>query len=281
MPPRRLGDDRIESPSGADGRDIWPVAMRADIPNEWISYPLILILVISAVEVGAWLARRVRVRGRTGDNQFLSSLAIPSLGLLALMIGFTFSMSLSRFEARKAAVVNEANAIGTAALRGSMLDPPFDTQVSPLFKRYTTLRIATRGAPLTSSVDALHEAADLQRALWRVASAAKASNPRMVPTGLFIEALNAMIDMDTSRQAATRNDVPGVVFIVLTVLATVTFGYMGFGEQVAGAYRRAAVLGFAGLVGCIIIMTIDLDRPQGGFITVSQQPLIDLAASMH
>ena len=86
-------------------------------------YPLLplgvgcLALVLVSIEIGWHLG--TRAKGRSGSNVFALEQAL--LGLLALMIGFTFLMALTRFEARREAVVNEANAIGTTYLRAGML----------------------------------------------------------------------------------------------------------------------------------------------------------------
>jgi len=148
--------------------------------NEWIVYTLIVVILVGAVEFGALMARLYRTRDWSKDaDRFLSNLAVPSLGLLALMIGFTFAMSLSAFEARTAAVLDEANAIGSAALRGRMLTEPYTTAVAPLFKQYAQLRVALRGAALGSEENArrLQRSVELQERLWQQAIAAAKSNP--------------------------------------------------------------------------------------------------------
>jgi hypothetical protein len=108
-----------------------------DTGNAWIIYVLTVLILVGAVECGSLLARRQRARNPDTDaDRFLSNLSTPSLGLLALMIGFTFAMSLSRFEARTAAVLDEAKAIGSAARLGRILAEPDSTEVTPLFKEY-------------------------------------------------------------------------------------------------------------------------------------------------
>ena len=186
--------------------------------NAWLTYMLTVLILVGAVEGGALLARRHRARDPEKDaDRFLSILAAPSIGLLALMIGFTFAMSLSRFEARRTAVLEEANAIGTAALRGSMLAEPYSTAVAPLFKEYAQLRVAHRGAALGSQQNAerLRRSTELQDSLWQQAMRAAKSNQSVVPTGLFIQALDVMIDAHEARLTADRNNVPAVVFLML------------------------------------------------------------------
>src|SRR6516225_8603034 len=102
-----------------------------------------LLLIVAAIEIGRFVGIRVGKQG--GDN--VSTLEAAVLGLLALMIGFTFAMALSRFEARRDAVLNEANAIGTTALRARLLSEPHRTEVLKLLREYVQTRLDSRSGP--------------------------------------------------------------------------------------------------------------------------------------
>jgi hypothetical protein len=99
----------------------------------------------------------------------VATLEASILGLLALMLGFSFSMAMARFEERREAVLNEANAIGTAALRASLLPAPHDAQSLTLFRDYTAIRIEIAKAPPSpAQLDAaIARSNSLQMALWR------------------------------------------------------------------------------------------------------------------
>ncbi|HTR17146.1 MAG TPA: hypothetical protein VMI52_08955 [Acetobacteraceae bacterium] len=250
--------------------------------NDWVLYALIVLFIGMGVEGGAAFARWRRMHNPDDADRFLSTLAAPTIGLLALMIGFTFSMALMRFEDRKTAVVEEANAIGTAALRGQMLPQPYSSAVAPLFKEYALLRVRRGGETFASPavMEVIRRSVDIQGKLWREAMEAAAANPQVVPTGLFVQALNSMIDMHETRLTAGRNHVPVVVFIMLEGVAIVAHGFAGYGEQWAGAWSRAGLWIMAVMIGSVIMLIVDLDRPQAGFITVDQQPLLDLIEQM-
>ena len=96
-----------------------------------------LAVILIASEIGWRLG--ARSAGRAGGN--VSTLESAILGLLALIIGFTFAMALTRFEARRAAVLNEANAIGTTALRARLLPEPHRTDILKLLKEYVQIRV--------------------------------------------------------------------------------------------------------------------------------------------
>ena len=246
--------------------------------NIWLIYVGTIVLILAGEEIGAALARRGRVHPTSDADRLLSSLATPSLGLLALIIGFTFSMALSRFEARRTAVLSEANAIGTAALRGQMLQEPYRSTVAPLFKEYMMIRIVSStespGSPKVSQ--AIQRSLGIQNELWRAGMAAAASNPQVVPSGLFIQALNRMFDAHEERLSAARNQVPLVVFVLLEAIAIVAFAFEGYGLQLAQVRNRTVIWIMVLMVGSAIMLVVDLDRPQSGFITVDQTPLLDL-----
>ena len=246
--------------------------------SEWVIYLMAILLIIAGGEIGVALARRDRDRPDSDADRFLSTLAAPSVGLLALMIGFTFAMALSRFDARRAAVLSEANAIGTAALRGRLLPAPYDTTVAPLFREYATLRVGSLGDAVTSPAtgQAIRRSLDIQEQLWRAGMAAAAANAQVVPAGLFIQALNTMIDVHQARLTAARNRVPAVVFLTLEGIAIVAFGFAGYGLRLGHVRNRYAMWIMAVMFGSVIMLVFDLDQPQNGFITVSQQPLLDL-----
>ena len=249
------------------------------IPDWGVGIAAVLLL-IGAAEGGVIIARWHK--STEGADRFLSTLAAPSIGLLALMIGFTFLMGLNRYEARVAEVVEAANTIGKAALRGRMLPEPYRSAVTPLLKEYATLRVAHHRAQIASpAMMAInHRAIEIQERLWDEATAAAASNPQVVPTGLFIEALNDAIDTYEKRLAAGRNKVPTPIFLMLEAIAMVAVGFSAYGIQWGFAYTRWPMWVMAVLIGVVITLIVDLDRPQTGFVTVSEQPLLDLIETM-
>ena len=237
-----------------------------------------LALIVAASEIGRFLG--VRVGNQGGDN--VSTLEAAVLGLLALMIGFTFAMALSRFEARRDAVLNEANAIGTTALRARLLSEPHRTEVLKLLREYvqTRLDITQRTTSQSELMAAIDRSNALQEALWQQAEAVSAKENGMVPSGLFIQTLNEMIDNQGKRLAALRNRVPNVVPLALFGIAAVASAFAGYGSGFEAKRNRLPVYTTGVVVVAVIMLILDLDRPSAGFIEISQQPMIDTAASI-
>ena len=237
-----------------------------------------LVIMLGASEIGRLIG--VRASGRGGDD--VSTLEGAILGLLALMIGFTFAMALSRFEARREAVVNEANAIGTTALRARLLPAPHRAEVLKLLREYVQIRldITQRRASAIELHTGITRSNEIQEALWQHVTAIAGNDSGMVPTGLFIQTLNEMIDNQGIRLAALRARVPGIVVVALYTMAIVASGFAGYASGLMVRRLRAPVYLMGVVVAAVILLIQDLDRPNTGFFKVSQQPMIDAAASI-
>ena len=102
----------------------------------------------------------------------------------------------------------------------------------------------------------------------------------MVPTGLFVQTLNEMIDNQEKRLTALRNRVPNIVMLALFGIATIASAFAGYASGLEARRTRLPIYITGLLVSGVILLILDLDRPSVGFIEVSQQPMIDTAASI-
>ena len=234
-------------------------------------------IVFLASEFGWRLGTRTKGHGASGN---ISALEQSLLGLLALMIGFTFLMALTRFEARREAVLNEANAIGTTALRARLLPEPHREESLKLLREYAQIRIIPAGKSFAELPTLIDRSNHIQEALWQQVKALSVKDKNMVPTGLFIQALNELIDNQGRRLAALQNFIPPVVLLMLSVMAAVACGFAGYASGLDPLRTRLPVLITAFLVCSVIFVILDLDRPNAGFIIISQQPMIDTLASL-
>jgi len=247
---------------------------------ELSGYSLLSIFLVSSIVIlfASEIGRRIGVRRAARGGDHIATLESAILSLLALMIGFTFAMALSRFEGRRDAVLNEANAIGTTALRARLLPAPHNAQALKLLREYVQIRLdITRRVPSAAELnDAIARSNAVQEALWGQALAAA----RMVPTGIFIQTLNEMIDNQEKRLTAGRNRVPNIVLLALYGIAIVAGAFTGYGSGLEARRSRLPVYLTGILVSSVILLIQDLDRPNTGFITVSQQPMLDAAAGI-
>jgi hypothetical protein len=201
------------------------------------------------------------------------------LGLLALLLAFTFNMSLQRYDARSAAVVQEANAIGTTVLRTKLLPPPYDKTLYDLLQDYIDIRIEVAQVPLSQDEkrgEIIKRGDELSKNIWDVATEAAKSDPNPVTTGLFMAALNDMIDSELERIEIQNRHIPEVILYLLFFVFVITGAIMGYsgGLGMKRAYIPTALLTL--LIVLIVYIIIDLDRPKRGLITVNQDYILQL-----
>lgn len=193
------------------------------------------------------------------------------MAVVGLLIGFTFSLSVQRFEERRMLVVTEANAIGTAYLRAQLLDEPDRTRLSNLLSAYTDNRIVLAGAH--SDRKELVEKNDrLLTEIWAAVSAAsKTPRGQAVSTPLLF-AFNDLIDHDTLRKAARVTQIPGLVMAMLYVFLITTAFIVGF--VLSGHRQRMIAIVMLLLLTFAIGIIVDLNSPTSGSIRESQQPML-------
>ena len=134
-----------------------------------------------------------------------------------MLLGFTFSLALQRYDKRAEAVVEEANAIGTAYLRAEMLPESVRGDVRAGLRHYVDLRVSASGVSLNRSSTRDAIMVDAKRSLdslWKHSMMAAAENPNPVAVGLFIQALNDVIDSYGRRDAALDRHVPELVLFL-------------------------------------------------------------------
>jgi hypothetical protein len=247
-----------------------------------IALVLFLILIV-ALEGGYRLGRRARANadGTTASQSVTIEGAV--IGVLALLLAFTLSMSITRYETRQQLVLDEANAIGTTYLRSKMLPAPFPAQAADLLRQYVANRLDFYNAGIDASrLQVVNDqAAQLQNRLWSIATVVSAQDTHALPVSLFVQALNDTIDLQATRLAATRNIVPETVVLLLLIIAIAAVAIVGYNSGLSNRRQLFAGVTLIVLITLIVWVLIDLDRPARGLILVSQQSMIDLQQSLR
>ncbi len=250
--------------------------------NQWLVLIIVGLALLGLAEVGFRAGLRLFVRKDEPRKGQISTIQGAILGMLALLLGFTFSMALARYEARRDLVLQEANAIGTTYLRASFLPETNMKAVQDLLRHYVDARLNFYGAGSDSGkiAAAEDEAARLQRELWAqtVAAAKEAPSPM---TATFINALNETIDLDATRLNALRSRVPGAVWLLLVIVAGAGCFASGYGAGASGERTGFSAVLVPLLIAVVITIIADFDRPRQGLIGISQQPLLDLKESLQ
>ncbi len=244
----------------------------------WGVFGLTIVLVLFAIEVGYRIGRRRAAIAEPEKESAAGAMANASLALLAFLLAFTFGFAGSRFEARRSVLLDEVNAIGTTYLRAGTLPQPERTQARDLLREYVDVRL--QGVRSGELGQAIRRSEEIQSRLWESAAALGERSPGSIMLGLYLQTLNQMIDLHTKRVTEGRVRIPAIVWIVLyaiTVLAMVEIGYQ---TGLAGRRRPLSTPAFALAFAAVILLIADLDRPQKGWIRVSQLPMEELRRSM-
>jgi hypothetical protein len=238
-------------------------------------------IVLGATGLGLLLGTFLRHRSETLREPF-AALQAALLGVVGLILAFGLALAVGRYESRRAAVVDDANAIGTTYLRAQTLAEPVRTRSLDLLARYTDTSIRlSENVPSSAAADeAVADGQQLQRELWALAGQALDGAPTASAPRLYVESLNEMIDMQTVRVAALNNRVPGAVLALEVVGAAVALGLLAFYLAIVGRGVVTVVLA-AALVTMLLLVTFDLDRPTRGVIRVPDAPLTNLRASIE
>lgn len=254
-----------------------------DLPAALIAIGFFILLLV-AVEVGRRLGRRIDPDAWERSSGAYATLTGAVLGLLGLLLAFSFSMADARYGARKALVLKEANAIGTAYLRASFLDASNEPRMRALMRQYVEVRVAYHAIVSDSQKEdqALAQAAALQQQMWDLGASADAyREPKAPAMSLLTTALNEVIDVSAERKAARDNRVPEAVLWLLFVVAMLSGALGGFAFGAARHRNLLVTIAFAMLVTMVIFTILDLDRPRRGVIQVDQSPMLDLQASLR
>jgi hypothetical protein len=250
-----------------------------DVLPLWALFMALLIGNLLFDECGFRLGRLRARRTQKESDATVGTIVTAELGLLAFLLAFSFGIVVSRYDVRRHVLLDEANAIGTAYLRAAMLPDTQRASIRHLLREYTDVRIqATTGAPIDQ---VLRRSEEIHQQLWTEAVAAATHDARSVPTGLFIQSLNEVIDLHEARfMAALGSRMPLPVWIVLFAVGFLSFFTMGYQAGLTRASRSPATIVLALTFVSVIWLVADLDRPREGFLDVSQQPMIDVRRMM-
>lgn len=222
-----------------------------------------------AMEIGRRLG--IRWRSRDGEEGAAGAGAVDGaiFGLMGLLVAFTFSGAAARFDARRQLIVEEANDIGTAYLRIDLMPPNAQPALRESFRRYVDVRLAmfANAEDVAAVTLELANATKLQGEIWSQAVAAcpDAQRPACM---LLLPALNAMIDITTTRAMAALTHPPAIIFAMLFGVMLASSLLAGFGMVGGNAYSWAHMLTFAALMTVAFYVILDLEYPRLGLIRV-------------
>jgi hypothetical protein len=205
------------------------------------------------------------------------------LGLLALLIGFTFAMAVTRFDHRRELILEEANAIESTSLRAEYVDPPVRDRVRALLRQYLATRIRSYSAGIDMGVTlASYEGGKaLQVQLWDQVVMLLRAHPDSQSAVAFMESADELVKSEARRRSALDNHVPLPVFAVLLIVAAAGMAATGYS---CGLHRRRLPLGMVlmpVLLVLVVVMVFNIDYPRVGVIRAGQGPMIRLQHALN
>jgi len=243
------------------------------------------LIVFAIAFVTQWLAAQAGVHLRSAmplDEPVRKDLGIilsAALTLLALIIGFSFSMAVTRYDQRQTNEEREAGAIGIAYIRAGLLPPPDAAKVRTLLKDYLKQRILLYTANAGKAVQISRSTTQLDTDLWSVVQAAALAQPSPI-TALAVTGVSDVLNTQATTQAGLWNRIPFAEWALLGIVALASNLLLGYSSRIAnGKHRWFLILPL--LVSTSLFLIADMDNPEGGTIHVKPRNLTTLSRSLN
>jgi len=250
-----------------------------------VAIPLLLFFgVLMFIDIGYRIGKRALPRSPGTSDQTTVTVDAAVYGLLGLTLAFTFGGASDRLAVRRAQIVQEANAIGTAYLRVDLLPDSSQLPIRGLFRDYLEARIDVYDKFLdrAASKAALDRAGELQRKIWSASVAAARNAPDTTASLLVIPALNDMFDIATTRTMAAFIHAPSIILALLVMLSLLAAVLAG--SEMASQPQRNGLqmVLFALAISCTVYVVLDLEFPRAGLINLSSmdQVIMQLRQTM-
>ncbi len=242
----------------------------------WAVYVGLVIVVLVAVEIGFRIGIWLQDRDPEPTEARMTGTVVGGmLGLLAFLMAFSIGIAIGQQGERRAMVVDEANAVGTAWLRAGFLDEPDETALRDLLREYVEVRLEA-AEDTTQLPAAIVRSEEIHGELWAIMEENVSQGNDSDIMGLLIESINNVIDVHSLRLAAVNLRLPRILGIVLLIATILSFLLVGVASSADRKRDTAAMVLFALVFVAVLIIIVDLDRPQGGLLTVNQSSMADL-----
>jgi RsiW-degrading membrane proteinase PrsW (M82 family) len=247
--------------------------------HHWLVAISLFVFMALAVELGYRIGIKSRIEDDQDRKEQLKSIGDGLSVLLSLLLSFTLTMAVARYDHRRELVVREADAIGTTYLRAATLGQPYQRKVEQLLRNYVDARIDffAAGFDPAQLEQAVRNSSRLQQELWENMVAVSQSDRTPVVVA-FMNSLNEVIDLDSQRLAALQNRIPPRVWLLIIIVALIAVFTQGL--PLKRRFWLTLVLGPM-TIAIAVGLIADLDSSRSGFIRVDQGPMYRLKADIH
>ena len=247
--------------------------MRFDLSFYLIDHRLLALAMVAVLVMIVEIGYRAGTRWKDAPDSLrsqVSGIGAAMLGILGVLLGFTLSMAIARWDVRRDVIVEESNAIGTLWLRAGLLEDPLRDELRSALQEYTDTRIALAGS--RGDLDVLRaaqsEGAALHAKIWSVVE--RADQPGTSPAILstLIAAANELIDLHELRVASIENFLPAFLILLLPCITAAAVASLAWSFGATSERGRTPILLLTLLICAVILLIMDVNRPQRGAIGV-------------
>jgi hypothetical protein len=248
--------------------------------DAWTVAAMVAAAMVIGWLVGRWQGRRLRVELLSLGKIAVSKFVDATLAVLGLLLAFTFSMALAKHDQRRLMVVTDSNAIGDFYTCASLLKEPVRTKLRMVIRDYTALRVdlAQRTSDPAVFEDALNQFDQMHNQMVELVSQALADGTPIAVS--LTNTLNGVTSSHAARLAAIKDRVPANIVVLLLLSAVIAAMLVGREQGANDEADLAGTVCFIILISFAIYVTLDLNQPDRGFITVSQEPIERLLSTM-
>jgi hypothetical protein len=250
-------------------------------------FPLMLVLIISVlamvafIEIGFRIGQRHQSKPHKAQMAQVRAIMGASLGLLAFMLAFSFSMAQQHFEQRTQAYMLEISAIDSAYRGADLLDGDLPGVAKDILRNFAALRLETVAAVRASDrqrvFEMIRESEGMHDQLWSLAESAMAGAGEGADTGIFAQSVLGMIDAHDARlQATLFNRISPVIWLTLFLMALLSMIVMGYQAGLTGTRSSIATWTLAITFSAVMALVTDLDRPNMSLFSMNQQLMVEL-----
>ncbi len=235
-----------------------------------ISATLLCMGMAGSIEAGYRVGKRRLKKYPESKSEGYGAVESSVFAILGLILAFTFTGTLSRYEHRVKLILQEANAIGTAYLRLDLLPKDAQDKLRPLYREYVQSRINVfeyyENRQLSNSY--FRQSLNLQGKIWEIANASVLIDKNPGITTLVLSSTNDMIDIANERLQATRTHPPTIVYILLFALALASAFLVGQDMSVNEKRPLFYMVVFCVTISAITYVILDLENPRLGLVRI-------------
>ncbi len=242
---------------------------------------LAILLMVSFIEIGFWVGKHHHGKPYKAQMAQVRAIMGASLGLLAFMLAFSFSMAQRHFEARTDAYLLEISAIDAAYRGADLLEEHQRMTARELLRQFVQLRRDTSKVAATDEleeiIEMIRDAERIHGKLWRVADSSMSSPGDSIDDSIFVNAILEMIKANDERLQATMfNRISPVIWLTLLLMSFLSMIVMGYQAGLTGTRSGLATWTLAIAFAAVMTLVTDLDRPRMSLFKMNESLMVEL-----